>query len=393
MKPARKGARKGSARRGAVDLVAPVQPARPSPAAFERVLQAQNQALQQAQHALAAARDRFADLYDFAPVGYITLDAEGRITEANHAAAALLGSSRAQLQGTAFASCVDDAQRARWPLHLHDALRHDGPSRIELALRTPGGAAVLAQLDGRRVQADGAAPSLRVTLTDLSHRRQAEIDRRLAARAVEARESERRRVSRELHDELGQRLSALKMELAGLRGTGEPTQRAQVATMLESLDEAVATVRRIATELRPLMLDDLGLNAAIEWLARESSQRLGLSIRIQLDEVEPPLGERRAIALYRTLQDALARIARHADARHVDIQMLRRAHELILCVRDDGQGWPDAATVGDADDADLTLGLRQQARLLGARLRFDTLPQGGRRMTLRLPLPREPDAG
>ena len=73
--------------------------------------------------------------------------------------------------------------------------------------------------------------------------------------------------------------------------------------------------------------------------------------------------------------------------------MLRRAHELILCVRDDGQGWPDAATVGDADDADLTLGLRQQARLLGARLRFDTLPQGGRRMTLRLPLPREPDAG
>ena len=94
--------------------------------------------------------------------------------------------------------------------------------------------------------------------------------RRLSASMVQAREDERRRIARELHDELGQRLTALKMELSSLDGEAAGATRAgRIDAMLEMVDDTVATVRRIATELRPLMLDDLGLNAAIEWLADE----------------------------------------------------------------------------------------------------------------------------
>ena len=94
--------------------------------------------------------------------------------------------------------------------------------------------------------------------------------RRLSASVVQAREDERRRIARELHDELGQRLTALKMELSSLDGDGRAgSARQRIDAMLEMIDDTVATVRRIATDLRPLMLDDLGLNAAIEWLARD----------------------------------------------------------------------------------------------------------------------------
>jgi two-component system, NarL family, sensor histidine kinase UhpB len=101
--------------------------------------------------------------------------------------------------------------------------------------------------------------------------------RRLSANLVNAREEEQRRIARELHDELGQRLTALKMELAGLGARampGVPGER--IAALCEMVDQTVASVRRIATDLRPLMLDDLGLIAAIEWLARESARRLGI---------------------------------------------------------------------------------------------------------------------
>jgi signal transduction histidine kinase len=211
------------------------------------------------------------------------------------------------------------------------------------------------------------------------------MDRRIAASVVEASEAERRRVARELHEDLGQTLSALKMDLASLPAvTGTQAQR--IPAMLAALDDAVATVRRISTALRPLMLDDLGLNAAIDWLVRDSAKRLGLSITLDQDEGDPPLGERNAIALYRMVQETLAHIARHAHASDVAIEMRRRAGELLLTVQDNGTGWPVAASrLGDTDAA---MSLREQAHLLGGRLEFTKVRGGGQRFTLHLPLPR-----
>jgi len=347
-------------------------------------LESQNEELRRAQLELALARDRFADLYEFAPVGYFTLDAEGRVSEVNLTGTSLFGTQRKALLGRRFERFVAAVDTERWRTHLHQALRLGVHGRIELMMRPAAGALLHAQLDCIRALAADATPTLRLTLTDVTERKRAEMDRHLAATVVEASEAERRRVARELHEDLGQNLSALKMDLASLPAV-PGVQAERVPAMLAALDVAVATVRRISTALRPLMLDDLGLNAAIDWLVHDASQRLGLRITLDLDEGDPPLGERHTIALYRMVQETLAHIARHAHASDVAIEMHQQSGELLLTMQDNGSGWPVVAS--RRGDADAPMRLREQAHLLGGRLEFGNVRGGGQRFTLHLPLP------
>lgn len=351
-------------------------------------LESQNEDLRNTQLDLAAARDRFIDLYDFAPVGYLTLDHDGRITELNLTGAALLGAPRKSLIGRHFSGFVTAGDLRQWRRHLLLALQHDEGRRLELALKSRSGPLLYAQLDCVRVaQAVGSAV-LRVTLTDVSQRRLAEMDRRFASTVVEARESERRRVARELHEELGQRLSALKMDLASLPEVSD-AQTPRLQAMLAALGQAVATVRRISTDLRPMMLDDLGLNAAIEGLAQESAQRLGLTVTLRLGDCDPPLGERTSVALYRMIQAVLAHIARHAHASHVGIELRQRSGGLLLTLLDNGSGWPLQPGGSGTAGRDSTQALHEQARMLGGHLELAPVAGSGQCFTLHLPLPRE----
>ena len=109
--------------------------------------------------------------------------------------------------------------------------------------------------------------------------------------------------------------------------------------MLEMIDDTVASVRRIAADLRPMMLDDLGLNAAIEWLARDAARRMDMEITVRLGEEDPPVTQGAAIALYRMVQEALTNVARHARATDVSIEMRQEGGELVLTVRDNGIGF------------------------------------------------------
>jgi PAS domain S-box-containing protein len=251
----------------------------------------------------------------------------------------MLGEDRAALLGRRLANFIAPSHLGPWPRLLRRALQQEDPQRMELVLRRRDGTSFHAQLDGLRFVPPGEPPALRITLTDITQRKQAEIDRRIADTAVDAREAERRHVARELHEGLGQRLTALKMQLSSLTAEGgQDARKKDIAAMLESLDEAVATVRRIAIELRPLMLDDLGLNAAIEWLAHDTARRLGLDITLELEDIDPPLDERTAIACYRMLQDMLSHVAHHAQAPDVHVTMGQSDHVLRLTVQ--GRGDP-----------------------------------------------------
>lgn len=348
-------------------------------------LEMQNEELRHAQLDLAAARDRYVDLYDFAPVAYLTLDSDDLVVEANLTAAALLGEPREALLKHRFARFVCAADGDRWHRLRQWALQQQGPQRVELTLQPRSGAVLHGQLDCVRVTPAGAAPLLRVTLIDITQRKHAEIDRRIATTLLETREAERRRVARELHEELGQRLSALKMGLTSLRPQSPQAAHTQrIDEMLETLDESMMSVRRIAAELRPSMLDDLGLNAAIDWLVRDSARRLGLAIALRLPEVDPPLDERRTIALYRLLQETLAYLARHASSTEIDIELKLHRRELVLAVHSHGTDAPRSADRRGAGAALQTL--HQHAHLLGGRLAVDPRPGGGERHTLRLPL-------
>jgi two-component system, NarL family, sensor histidine kinase UhpB len=209
--------------------------------------------------------------------------------------------------------------------------------------------------------------------------------RRLSASLVDAREEERRRIARELHDELGQRLTALKMELSTLATHPQAgALGARITAMLDMVDETVASVRRIATDLRPLMLDDLGLNAAIEWLANSWARRMGIAVTLRLGKADPPVSEAASIALYRMVQEALTNIARHAHASAVQIEIRRQLNELVLTVQDNGVGFPEPLTYPEGSHG--LMGLRERAYMLGGELEIDNATGGGGRISVRLPM-------
>jgi two-component system, NarL family, sensor histidine kinase UhpB len=234
---------------------------------------------------------------------------------------------------------------------------------------------------------------LQMVVNDVTERRReaAELERsrralrELSASVVEAREEERRRLSRELHDELGQRLTALKIDLANLAARAQlDGNDAPVATMQTMLDDTLASVRRIASDLRPLMLDDLGLNAAIGWLARDISQRMGIAVHTKLPVAEPAADPRVATALYRMVQEALTNVARHARATSVDVSLRARGGELMLSVADDGIGLP-ADALQRAGSFGL-LGLQERAQALGGRLKIGPRRGGGTLLMVTLPM-------
>ena len=357
-------------------------------------LEMQNEELRHAQADLAKARDRFVDLYDFAPVGYFTLDDKGVIEGANLTGAMMLGEDRGTLIGRRLASFIAPSHLGPWPRQLRKALQQDDSQRLELVLRRRDGTSFHAQLDCLRFLTASEPPALRITLTDISQRKLAEIDRRIADTAVNAREAERRHVARELHEGLGQRLSALKMELASLYAAGgQPASGKEIPAMLESLDQAVATVRRIAIELRPLMLDDLGLNAAIEWLAHDTARRLGLDISLELEDVTPPLDERTAIACYRMVQDMLAHVANHVQTPDVHVTLAQHRGELRLTVQ--GTGSPQMVPVATSANEHMATALRDRAHVLGGRVEIDGMSGDGTCIAVSMPLPQStrPGAG
>jgi len=344
---------------------------------------------------------RFRTLLDMTPVAMWICESD-HVAFANRAALDLFGlGSGEQLVGRSVYSLLHP--------DTHDALR----TQIQHAIE--GGAApavvtgAVVRFDGQTREVEIASAALpdhgrtvvQMVITDITQRQRHEREqarhrrelRQLSASVVQAREEERRRIARELHDELGQRLTALKMELSSLgSAAARPPPEARVTGMLEMIDDTVAAVRRIAADLRPMMLDDLGLNAAIEWLARDAARRMDVEITVRLGEEDPPLAEAAAIAVYRMVQEALTNVARHAHATDVGIEMRQQGGELVLTVRDNGVGFSERSLQHDGRYG--LLGIRERAHMLGGRLEVDNPPGGGGRLTVRLPLAvPDPDPG
>jgi two-component system sensor histidine kinase UhpB len=220
-------------------------------------------------------------------------------------------------------------------------------------------------------------------------RRQQDELRELSARVLEAREEEKTLIARELHDELGQLLTALKMDVAWLRDhlpNAAPETSSKVEQMNAVLDQTVGSVRRISADLRPLMLDDLGLADAASWLVEDFSRRSGIACSLELSQEAglETLERGIATALYRGLQESLTNIGRHAQAKRARIVLRLDGGAVLLEVEDDGRGI-DAEDIAKPRSLGLK-GMRERALYLGGSLEVAREPGGGTRLRLRLPL-------
>lgn len=218
----------------------------------------------------------------------------------------------------------------------------------------------------------------------------------LSAHVESAREEERTGIAREIHDELGQALTALKLELAwiGRRVTaaGDLPRAALLQKLSDTskmVDEIIGQVRRISSELRPGVLDDLGLVAALEWQGQEFERRTGLICVVQSEVADDEHFDRAlSTAMFRAFQEALTNVARHGEATHVDVWLGRDDGSLELRVTDDGIGITPEA-IGSSESLGL-LGIRERARRLGGSATVSCSPSGGTVVAVRVPLSGRP---
>lgn len=268
----------------------------------------------------------------------------------------------------------------------HDAMRTMGSDRVVTGLRADGEEfpvdATISQIDihGERryvavlrdvTERVRMASELRASLDSQKRAEAALRDsrdrlRELSAALQSIREEEKTRIARELHDELGQALTALKMDASAIASELMPAQTElakRAEDMKQSIDQTVASMRRIAADLRPLMLDNLGLAPTLEWLTRDFSQRAGIPVELVMPHEELGASGDAATAVFRIVQEALTNVARHAQATRVQVEITRAAGDVLVRVTDDGCGMNDddhrkARSFG-------LLGMRERAYVLG----------------------------
>ncbi|MGD8600855.1 MAG: PAS domain-containing protein [Gemmatimonadota bacterium] len=320
----------------------------------------------------------------------ICLIVDGLISLCNGALADLFGCSKEKIEGQALHDLMIPSDRKRAIAHGTSVLSGDPAEPREYTLRRCDGAEVPIEIFAAAVDFRGH-PALICTLRDIGKRR---ADEQALAESYEAlraltqhlesvREEERVQVARDLHDELGSVLTALKIDLSELEAVEPGEESAELlAGMSQRLDQAIEVGRRVTSRLRPGILDDLGLAAAAEWLGSDLEKRTGIHCAVVLPEIEPDLPEPIATAMFRILQEALTNVIRHADAGAVEIVLESDEASVSLTVSDDGKGL-DATT--DAGAGFGLLGMRERVRAFDGCFAVDSAV--GRGTTIRVALP------
>jgi PAS domain S-box-containing protein len=368
-------------------------------------LKAQNAELQEARDRMEVLLDKYTNLYDFAPVGYFSLDGQGRILEVNLTGAALLGVERARLINRGLPELVAPESRPNVVAFLKRVFTVAGKHVCEANLLRKGAAPFWAGLHGASViSLSGPGKSCRVAVSDITPLKQAEeAHHRLAAlkvaneelkhlsrQVLRAQEEERKRISRELHDVIAQTLTGINVRLANLRKEAALNTKGlegNIALTQELVEQSVNIVHRFARELRPAVLDDLGLIPALKTFVKHFSAETGIRVNLSaLAAIEDVDDDKRTV-LYRVAQEALTNVARHAQASSVELGLQKLEDVICMTIQDNGKGFrQEQVSPGKKGERLGLLGMRERLEMVGGSFTLSSAPGKGATVLAQIPL-------
>lgn len=399
-------------------------------------LELQNEELRKAQTELGVSHQRFRELYDLAPVGYFSLDKNGRILDVNMAAAQMIGTYRTKLINRQLRQYIFSEDRMLFDDFADQLMSHGETYSCDIRLATPGDRTVFARMNGRLFESD--LTHMFVTLTDITEQKRAESElarmrdelgdrvklrtaelsetvkalekeieerkmveeklrqseenmRQMSQKTMSMMESDRKTVAKEVHDSVGGSLAAIKFRLEDILNkspeNGEITQALQQS--IENIQDTIKETKRISAGLRPTTLDDLGLMATIKWYCRhlmELNPEVSLVTKIEIDEEE--IDEAQKITLYRIIQEAMSNAVQHSEADTIWLTLQQPDTSVTLEVKDNGCGFDKETVFSETHEALGGYGLnsiRERSEISGGTFRIESFENAGTNVYVTLP--------
>jgi PAS domain S-box-containing protein len=338
------------------------------------------------QKALQESEERYRELFENSKDALYVHTLSGEYTSVNRAAEKLSGYSRDEITGKSFGDFVVPEDSSQVRENWHKKLEHAGETSYEVEIITKQGRRIPVEVNSRLIYENGLPVAVQGSVRDITERKQAQEASRTYARGViDAQEAERRRISMELHDQIGQILTAVKINLHALQRTGNG---AAVLTGIEEnlkvIDEAFVQVRNLSADLRPLLLDDFGLVVALRWYLERQTKKTGVPtqfVSMSLDD-EDRFASDLETACFRIAQEAMTNVIRHAQATKISMSLESNGPELVLLVKDDGIGF-DVKTVRRGAPGANMIGLRgmeERAQAIGGTVTVSSMPGKGTRV-------------
>ncbi len=376
-------------RRSKLELVAELQ-------IYESELGTQNRELREAQQQLQESHNRYANLYDYAPVGYLTLNKTGHILSINLTGAILLGNERESLIGKPFTACFSDIDHQAFIVYLQDIFSTTGKSRIDLKIKNADEQLSFIRLEST-IMCDSSTclmimsdiSQLKKTINlnrDLLHE-----NRRLMKELFRIQEKERRILAFELHDELGQWLTAIRSENEVILNNTEKDSIISISAyaIKECIQQMHEVIRSMLHKLRPVLLDTLGLSEALldlkkQWCSHHPQTILEFKLECDLTKLSEPL----SIVVFRLIQESLNNICSHSEATWAQISLCLETVKnsavdfLLLHIEDNGKGYDINKKYSGLG----LLGMRERVIAMGGTLSVRSALNEGTEINIRLPI-------
>ena len=355
-------------------------------------LEMQNEELRRTQQELEASREKYFDLYDLAPVGYFSIDEEGMILEANLTASVLLGEERNKLVRQPLTRFIFREDQDIYYLYSKQLFETREHQQCEVRMLKGDGTQFWARVEAVVISGNNNRHLSRTAISDITRRKGLEEQlqqkyeelRSLSKYVQDAREEERRNITRELHDQLGQNLSVLGINLNTLK-TERPGSNmiSHIDNSLMLIEQMTESVRDLMAYLRPPLLDEYGLVAALRWYLEQFTARTGIEVTSEVDGLERGINPRIENSLFRIAQEALNNVAKHAQATHVWVELEMEHRVVRLTISDDGVGFdPKKTQKHDGNRGWGLVTMTERSEGIGGTCRIESNPGKGTIITI-----------